>query len=362
MEMATASPSKKVRVLIVDDDTDSVELLWQWLALQGYDLMLAHSGQAALEKIRMTPPDLVLLDLRLPPPDGFEVARILKRDQETRNIPLVVMTVRKDVQSKVECLRIGVDDFVTKPFHWDELDATIHAALEKRSLYTALQTANLQLRAANDQLLKLSVTDDRTSLYNDRYLKQRLTEEFKRSIRSGTALSIILLDLDHFKKINDRWGHECGDSILQQFGEILVDSAREIDIVGRYGGEEFLMVLPNTDGIKAAIVGERIRKATEEHLFRFENQIVRLTVSAGIGSIPTNSDVREEEQFVRAADQALYRAKEGGRNKVIVDRASIPSKILNGDLSPIFNASYEEEELPRGIRSPRPPEVKEEKD
>ncbi len=355
--MATATRPNRLRVLIVDDDTDSVELLWQWLALQGYDLMLAHSGEEALQKIRSAPPDLVLLDLKIPPPDGFEVARILKRSKESRTLPLIVMTVRRDAESKVECLRIGVDDFITKPFHWDELDATIHSALQKRQLYTALEAANIQLQAANDKLLKLSVTDDRTDLYNDRYLKQRLSEEFKRSMRYGTDLSLILLDLDQFKKVNDRWGHECGDAILRQFGEILLDNAREIDIVGRYGGEEFLMVLPNTDGIKAAIVGERVRKATEDHLFRHLDQMIRLTVSAGISSVPTNQEVREEEQFVRAADEALYRAKEAGRNKIIVDRGSMPSKILDGDLSPIFNASYEEEELPPRGRSRRPPEV-----
>ena len=341
--MGSDSPTNKVRILIVDDDAESLELIWQWLALQGHDLMIARSGREALDKIHASPPDMILLDLKIPPPDGLEVARSLKRDPATRTIPLIVMTVRRDVQSRVECLRIGVDDFVTKPFHWDELDATITSALEKRRLYTALEEANQRLQAANSQLVKLSVTDDRTRLYNDRFLRQRLSEEFKRSLRYGTALSIVLLDLDHFKKINDRYGHDCGDSVLKQFGEILVENAREIDIVGRYGGEEFLMVLPNTDGIKAAIVGERVRKATEDHLFHFQEQILRVTTSAGIASIPTNRDVREEEQFLRAADEALYRAKEAGRNKVIVDRASMPSKILDGDLSPIFNASYEEE-------------------
>lgn len=350
------TPSKKVRILIVDDDPDSVELVWQWLALQGYDLAIAHSGREALDKVASCHPDLILLDLRLPPPDGFEVARILKQNAETKTIPLVAMTVRKDVQSRVECLRIGVDDFVTKPFHWDELDATILAALEKRRLVTALESANQKLKAANTQLMKLSVTDDRTALYNDRYLRKRLSEEFKRSMRYGTALSVLLFDLDHFKRVNDRWGHDCGDYVLREFSEILVANAREIDIAGRYGGEEFLMVLPNTDGIKAAIVGERVRRATENHDFKWNNETLRLTVSAGIGSIPMNREVREEEQFIRAADEALYRAKEGGRNKVIVDRASMPSKILDGDLSPIFNASYEEERsAKRRHKPPTPP-------
>ncbi|HEV8335058.1 MAG TPA: diguanylate cyclase [Candidatus Polarisedimenticolia bacterium] len=356
--MGTDAAAKKTRILIVDDDAESVELVWQWLALQGHQILLARGATEALEKIRSTPPDLILLDLRLPPEEGLELARLLKKSPETRTIPLIVMTVRRDVTAKVECLRIGVDDFVTKPFHWDELDATIQSALEKRRLYTALEETNQQLQKANDQLLRLSVTDDLTKLYNDRHLRQRLSEEFKRSMRYGTALSLILMDLDHFKKINDRHGHDCGDAILRQFGEILVDNAREIDIVGRYGGEEFLMILPSTDGIKAAIFAERVRKATEEHLFRFQDQIIRLTTSAGISSVPTNREIREEEQLTRAADEALYRAKEGGRNKVIVDRGSMPAKILDGDLSPIFNASYEEEDLSRPDRTGASKEIR----
>ena len=356
---ATVAP-QKVRILIVDDDGESLELMWQWLALQGHDLAIARSGREALERIRSSSPDLVLLDIKQPAPEGLEVARALKADPATRTIPLIVTSVRRDAQTRVECIKLGVDDFVTKPFHWDELDATLQAALEKRRLYTALEEANQRLQAANTQLMKLSVTDDRTRLYNDRYLRQRLSEEFKRSLRYGTALSVILLDLDHFKAVNDRYGHEFGDAVLLQFGGILVDSAREIDIVGRYGGEEFLMVLPNTDGIKAAIVGERVRKATEEHLFQVQDQILRVTTSAGISSIPTNREVREEEQFLRAADEALYRAKEAGRNKVIVDRASMPSKILDGDLSPIFDASYEEES-PRRRRDERGGEIRERK-
>ncbi len=351
---------QKVRILIVDDDGESLELMWQWLALQGHDLAIARSGREALERIRSSPPDLILLDVKQPAPEGLEVARAIKEDPATRTIPLIVTSVRRDAQTRVECIKLGVEDFVTKPFHWDELDATLQAALEKRRLYTALEEANQRLQAANTQLMKLSVTDDRTRLYNDRYLRQRLSEEFKRSMRYGTALSVILLDLDHFKTVNDRYGHEFGDAVLLQFGGILVDNAREIDIVGRYGGEEFLMVLPNTDGIKAAIVGERVRKATEEHLFQVQDQILRITTSAGISSIPTNREVSEEEQFLRAADEALYRAKEAGRNKVIVDRASMPSKILDGDLSPIFDASYEEES-PRRRPGDRGEELRERK-
>jgi two-component system cell cycle response regulator len=329
-------------VLIVDDDQDSVDLLSRWLAMEGYEVISATSGSEALQRIGNDHPDLVLLDLLIPPPDGMAVIRAAKRDRGMSTIPLVVMTVKRDVKTKIEALKTGADDFIVKPFHFDELDAVMRASLKKRYLYTSLERANRQLRDANEKLLKLSVTDDRTNLLNDRYLRRRLAEEFKRARRYGTPLSLMMIDLDHFKQVNDKYGHDCGDQILAEFAKVLLDNAREIDIVGRYGGEEFLIILPNTDGIRAAVVAERVRKAAEEHVYRHREFLVRITVSIGLASIPANQSVRTEADFIRAADAALYRAKQTTRNKVILDRASIPDDILSGDLSTIFKASYED--------------------
>ena len=169
--------TRKFRVLVVDDDPDSVDLLARWLAMEGYDILTAKSGAEALQAIGAARPDLVLLDLIIPPPDGLSVIRAVKRDRDMSTIPIVVMTVKRDVASKIEALRTGADDFIVKPFHFDELDAVLRSSLKKRYLYTSLERANRQLRDANEKLLKLSVTDDRTSLHNDRYLKRRLGEE-----------------------------------------------------------------------------------------------------------------------------------------------------------------------------------------
>ena len=198
------------------------------------------------------------------------------------------------------------------------------------------------MRDANERLLTLTVTDERTNLLNDRYLRRRLSEEFKRAQRYGTPLSVAMLDLDHFKQVNDKYGHDCGDQVLREFAKLLTENARTTDIVGRYGGEEFLIVLPNTDGIRAAIVAERIRKAADEHIYKYKEFLVRLTVSAGVASSPANTQVRDENDLLKAADQALYRAKQVSRNRVIVDRASMPPDVLEGDLSSIFKASYED--------------------
>lgn len=347
-----AAATRKFRILVVDDDRDSVDLLTQWLTMGGYEVTSAADGPEALRRVQSDRPDLVLLDILIPPPDGVQVMRTIKRDRVLSTIPVVVMTVKRDVKSKVECLKNGADDFIVKPFHFDELDAILRSSLKKRYLYTSLERANRQLRDANERLLKLTVTDERTNLLNDRYLKRRLGEEFKRAQRYGTPLSVAMLDLDHFKEVNDKYGHDCGDQVLREFGNLLTASARTTDIVGRFGGEEFLMVLPNTDGIRAAIVAERVRKAAEEHIYKYKESLVRITTSAGVASVPANSQVHDEHELLKAADQALYRAKQASRNRVILDRASMPPDVLEGDLSAIFNASYEDDQQ----RGPEVPE------
>ncbi|MEE8111789.1 MAG: diguanylate cyclase [Acidobacteriota bacterium] len=337
------------RILIVDDDQETIDLLSQWFRMDGYEIHSVPAGREAIEFTRKTFPDLILLDLLLPDMGGIEVARLLRQDPIFRSIPIVMMTARRNIESKVESLRVGVEHFITKPFHFDELDATVKACLQQRRFYQTYERTNRQLKEANDRLTKISVTDDRTRLYNDRFLRRRIGEEFKRSARYGTDLSCMLLDLDHFKEVNDTHGHDCGNEVLAGFANILLDKAREIDVVGRYGGEEFLILLPNTDGIQATVLGERIRKATEEHMFTYRDAQIRVTVSAGITSYPTNRNLRDENEFVRAADSALMRAKQRGRNKVILDRAAIPAAVLEGDLSAIFSASYEElQSTPRG--------------
>ena len=343
--------TRKLRILVVDDDRDSVDLLTQWLTMGGYEVTSAGDGQEALSHVQSDRPDLVLLDLAIPPPDGMQVMRAIKRDRVMSTVPVVVMTVKRDVKSKVECLKSGADDYIVKPFHFDELDAVLRSSLKKRYLYTSLERANRQLRDANERLVKLTVTDERTNLLNDRYLKRRLGEEFKRAQRYGTPLSVAMLDLDHFKEVNDKYGHDCGDQVLREFGNLLTASARTTDIVGRFGGEEFLMVLPNTDGIRAAIVAERVRKAAEEHVYKYKESLVRVTTSAGVASVPANAQVHDENELLKAADQALYRAKQASRNRVILDRASMPTDVLEGDLSAIFKASYEDD-AQRGPQGP----------
>lgn len=339
------SPERRraFRILVVDDDRGSLGLLGDWLTREGYEVEPVTSGSEALARLARERPDAMLLDLLLPVVDGLELLRQIKASPLTADLPVVVMTVKRDVRDKVECLNSGADGFIVKPFHFDELDAVLRSCLRRRARTSPQYEDTIrELERAKAELERLTITDERTGLVNDRYLKRRLSEEFEAFERYGSPLSVAMFDLDHFKRVNDDYGHDCGDLVLASFAKLLAANARGIDIVGRFGGEEFLMILRNTDSIRAAIVGERIRKAESENVVLYGETSLRVTVSAGIASVPTNARVRTEADLVKAADDALRRAKQSSRNRVLVDPASMPREILEGDLTSIFKASYED--------------------
>ncbi len=331
------------KVLVVDDDDESRDLLSSWLTMEGFEVLTAADGRSALDALAERLPDVVLLDLLMPPPEGKDVLRAIKQRPATADLPVIVMTIKRDLENKIQCLNNGADAFIGKPFQFDELDAVLRSCLRKqRRSNHAYEQAIHRLKEANEKLARLIVTDHRTGLFNERHLKKRLKEELEVSQRYGADLSVMLLDLDHFKRINDTFGHDCGDLVLEQFARLLSENARAIDIVGRFGGEEFLMILRNTDAIRAAIVGERIRRSAEDKVYTYRDKQLKVTVSAGIASIPTNNAVKTDDGLLKAADEALLRAKAATRNKVIVDPASLPRAIVEGDLSAIFQASYED--------------------
>ena len=281
--------------------------------MEGYDVASAASGREALERISRDHPDLILLDLLIPPPDGLEVIRAVKKDRVTSTIPLVVMTVKRDVQSKVECLRSGADDFIVKPFHFDELDAVLRASLKKRYLYASLERVNRQLREANEKLLKLSVTDNRTNLLNDRYLKRRLAEEFKRAQRYGASLSAMMLDLDHFKQINDKYGHDGGDRVLTEVASRLRSNIRPNDAAARLGGDEFVCVLKylsadeHTAAAQSDAVIARLTSAIREPI---DLAGAEVSVGASFGLALTADPTESTAELLRRADAAMYSAKQ----------------------------------------------------
>lgn len=306
----------RARILIVDDHEDNVELLRARLESWGYASESAGDGAEALHKVEEAPPDLILLDVMMPKIDGIEVARRVKGSDSLPFIPIIMQTALDTTESKVEGLEAGADDYITKPIDFAELKARVKSMLRIKRLQDALEERERQLLEANERLRHMSQTDALTSIDNRRHLEERLDEMFEHARRLAEPFSCVMCDLDRFKSVNDEHGHQAGDAVLKQFARILRAEVREIDRVGRYGGEEFMLLLPGTVLDAAVTFAERVRKQVEAHTFTFEGTAIRRTASFGVSAWP-HPRINNCDGLVRAADDALYVAKETGRNRVV---------------------------------------------
>jgi diguanylate cyclase (GGDEF)-like protein len=307
---------RSARILIVDDHEDNVELLQARLEARGYSTETARDGQQALDRVAQNPPDLILLDVMMPVVDGIEVARRVKADPRLPFIPIIMQTALDATESKVEGLDAGADDYITKPINFAELEARVNSLLRIKALQEDLAQRERQLAEMNDRLRHISQTDALTELDNRRYVEERLAEMWGHAQRFSEPLACVMCDLDKFKPVNDTYGHQAGDQVLKQYAQILRHEAREIDRVGRYGGEEFILLLPGTSAEAAAVFAERVREATEAHEFTFPGGTIHCTMSCGVAAWP-HAAVDSADGLVKAADDALYVAKERGRNRVV---------------------------------------------
>lgn len=315
IEQGNDSNTKK-RILVVDDHEDNVEVLRARLEARGYEVEGATNGQEALDTVSRWCPDLVLLDVMMPDMDGLEVVKRLKADRNLPFIPVIMQTALDSTERMVAGLEAGADDYVTKPINFQELEARVRSLLRIKKLQQEVADREKELSQMNDKLLHISMTDGLTGVDNRRALEQRLHEMFEHSLRLHEPIACVMCDIDHFKRVNDTYGHAAGDAVLKQFAEILKDAAREIDRVGRYGGEEFLLLLPGTVLDSAVTFAERVRQLVEENTFSFEGGTLKRTVSLGVASWP-HPKIQGREGMLKAADDALYVAKEMGRNRVV---------------------------------------------
>ena len=309
-------PESHSRILVVDDHEDNIEVLKVRLESWGYRTDSVHDGAAALRYVESTPPDLILLDVMMPEVSGIEVARRVKANRSLPFIPIIMQTALDSTEAKVEGLEAGADDYITKPIDFAELKARVRSMLRIKGLQEALEERERELLEVNERLRHMSQTDGLTGLDNRRNLNDRLEEMFHHAQRLSEPFSCVMCDLDHFKSVNDSYGHQAGDEVLKQLSTILKDEAREIDRVGRYGGEEFMLLLPGTVLDAAVTFSERVRKRIEAHTFTFDGGTLQRTASFGVSGWP-HPTIRDSDALVRAADDALYVAKETGRNRVI---------------------------------------------
>ncbi len=303
----------KAKVLLVEDDPIQADATRELLLKSGYEVLLAADGIAAIKQVKTNMPDIILLDLILPGLDGHEVCRWLKLEESTKGIPVIMLTVKKDLADKISGLQVGADDYLPKPYNDLELNARIYASLRTKALQDELRAKNKQLEELLYKVEYLAITDALTGLYNRRRFHDILQKEFERSKRYSSPVSLLMIDIDHFKKINDRHGHLAGDHVLLEVAQIIQKNIRDVDTAARYGGEEYIVILPNTEKNDALTVAERMRTSIQNSSFQEINKDV-ITVSIGIAGLP-EKHIDTEDKLIRSADLALYRSKQNGRNR-----------------------------------------------
>ncbi len=307
----------KANLLLIDDSQAQGGQIKATLERLGYAVELAASGAEGLRLAREHKPDLVLLDVVMPDLDGFAVCRWLKMNAATKHIPVIMLTVRAEVADRVEGLQLGADDYLAKPFQDAELEARIFAALRVKNAHSELLERNLQLEAMLHQVEALAITDPLTGLFNRRRFGDVLKREFAVTKRYRNTLSCLLLDLDHFKRINDRFGHDAGDQVLKEVARRIAEGLREVDLAARFGGEEFAILLPHTSKRDAAFVAARLLNKVRRQEFKFGGELLQVTVSIGCaGNVDVTSDSAED--LVKCADLALYEAKAAGRDRFAI--------------------------------------------
>jgi diguanylate cyclase (GGDEF)-like protein len=273
----------------------------------GYDTLSATGGEEALEVVDKNKPDLVLLDVMMPQMDGFEVCEKLKSSHNSNDIPIIFLSAKTETEAHVKGFDAGGADYITKPFQRAELLARVRTHITMKKM-------QVELLEQNDLLAKLARTDPLTGVYNRRFFIEALGREFDRSRRYENPLSLFIIDADHFKSINDLYGHDTGDSVLKALCDAGSSIFRKTDFFARIGGEEFEVILPHADQSQSYEVAERFLKRIEELTVKSEKGDVNFTVSIGIASV--DEQTKGVENLMKKADKALYLAKENGKNRI----------------------------------------------
>lgn len=297
------------QILLVDSRASSQERIIKALKPIG-DVTAMSDPQAALFEAAENPIDLVIVNGNSDEYDPLRLCSQLRSLERTRFIPLLLVTDLGDEDLIVRALDLGVNDYIVRPIDPNELVARTLTQI-KRKRY------NDRLRSSVRETIELAVTDGLTGLQNRRYLDNHLKTLFNRAAARGRSLSICLVDIDRFKQVNDTYGHDVGDEVLKEFASRIRSTVRGADLACRYGGEEFVVVMPDTDATQAAMIAERLRAMVETQPFHIRSLGISLTVTASLGIAGNEPGVETPEQLLKQADRALYEAKNGGRNRVV---------------------------------------------
>jgi two-component system, cell cycle response regulator len=301
--------TQKPTILIAEDDPISRRVLEAFVAKHGYDAISAENGRDALRLLSAEgAPRLAILDWMMPGMEGTDVCRKLREQSVERPyVYVLLLTARTDREDLLNGLQSGADDYITKPFD----PAELHARLNVGRRIIDLQD---KLIAAREELRFRATHDALTGVANRAVVLETLSREQVRHRREGRSFAVILMDIDHFKRVNDTYGHLCGDAVLREITSVMKRLVRPYDTVGRYGGEEFLIVVPESNAATAFNIAERIRRAIESRPIASEEGEIRVTVSFGVAA-NEHASISEPQTLLNLADEALYRAKRNGRNR-----------------------------------------------
>jgi diguanylate cyclase (GGDEF)-like protein len=332
------------KILVVDDNPDIIDALKRLFLFYEFDVISAENGKEALDLAKSEQPDIILLDALMPVMDGFEACKQLKKHRLTKSIPVVFLTAKYiTAMDRVTGLQLGADDYLLKPFNSKEMINRIKTILKKNQMIKTLKEKNQELTLSNIQISRKlhskvkqqepresTVTDSLTGLYNRTFFLERLREEFTKSLRYDTSLSLILLDIDAFNRFNDGLGYQVGDYLLMKVANIILTNTKLTHFVARFDEEMYAVILPQSDLQSGHFEAEHLRVAINQTELlddemltllkvnrRQRNEYKYLTVSAGVATYPTPCCCKTEKQFFSLAKQALEQAKSEGKNKTV---------------------------------------------
>ncbi|MEM8935711.1 MAG: PleD family two-component system response regulator [Pseudomonadota bacterium] len=298
------------KIFIIDDNDEQIERIKSAIP-ENYRLEIESEPEKAMKIAKSGVHDLFIINMSLETIDAMRLCSSIRSLEETRLTPILAVVRQGDQRKLVRALEIGVNDYLTRPVDRNELIARIKAQLRRKHYVD-------QLRSSFQASLEMAVTDQLTGLYNRRYLASHLSAMFDRAHWTGRPMSVMILDIDHFKRINDNFGHDSGDEVIQQFAHRISNSIRGMDLACRYGGEEFVIAMPDTDLSFANVVAERLRKEVAGAPFKIRGgqKDLEVTTSIGIASTENGSEEDNAQKLIKRADEALYEAKSNGRNRV----------------------------------------------
>jgi len=299
-----------LKILIADDSEITRLMLYHKLSEWGYEIEIANDGEEAWEILcQENPPTLAIIDWMMPNMDGITLCKKIRENIKEPYIYMIILTMRNKKNDLIESMEAGADDFVSKPFDADVLKVRLRAGIRILDLHNALISAREELRiqATYDQL---------TGLFNRRAIMDMFNREISRASRETSPIGVLMVDVDHFKKINDNYGHPAGDIVLKEAANRMKDSVRTYDSVGRFGGEEFLVILPKCGMNEVMIVAERLKKSISNQNFDLNNESIKVTISIGATNIIPDSIKIDQDFIIQLVDTALYKAKKNGRDRI----------------------------------------------